>query len=300
MISRFLKARCTARPIKLKQQLSLAIGQKRRAEAALSATREENAQLKTRFDLMRNATGDGLWDMETSGTNQIVASNAFWWSDQFRRLLGFHDQLDFPNVLGSWASRLHPEDVAATLAAFAAHIDDRSDRTPYDVTYRLQCRNGDYRWFSAHGKSIRAADGTALRVAGSLTDMTDRNAILELKRYAEDILASLPTGLVVVDDALCVKSVNRSLRTILGLSIADDLCGRGLDAILPHAGLREYAQAILAGGAAVGGIEFAHGRQQLRVAIAGIGIGHAENARRLLIVVEDVTEQQQLRAQARA
>ncbi len=249
-----------------------------------------------RFDLMRHANGDGLWDMETCGANPIAASNAFWWSDQFRRLLGFHDQLDFPNVLGSWASRLHPEDAAATLAAFAAHIDDRSDRTPYDVTYRLQCRNGDYRWFSAHGKSIRAADGTALRVAGSLTDITDRNAILELKHYAEDILASLPTGLIVVDDALCVKSVNRSLCTILGIADAPDECR--LDAILPHEGLREHAQAILAGGAAVGGIEFVHGRQQLRVAIAGIG--HAEKERRLLIVVEDVTEQQQLRAQARA
>ncbi|MDO9053539.1 MAG: protoglobin domain-containing protein, partial [Gallionella sp.] len=39
---------------------------------------------------------------------------------------------------------------------------------------------------------------------------TDRDTILGLKRYAEDIIASLPAGLIVVNDTLKVRSVNRS------------------------------------------------------------------------------------------
>jgi len=298
MVFRLLKKRTDAHPAKIKQELSLALQRTAQAEEELAAIYEENERLKARFDLIRQATSDGLWDMETNQSNQTDANNPFWWSDQFRRLLGFRDEEDFPNVLGSWASRLHPEDSAPTLAAFAAHITDRSGRTPYDVAYRLRCRNGEYRWFSARGKTIRTSDGTALRVAGSLTDITDRNAILDLKRYAEDIIANLPAGLIVVDEALRVLSVNRSFREIFGLKSRDDVSGYELEAILARLGLREEVQSILADGTTLRGIDVTLGKKRLRVAIAGIRL--AEEDRHLLVVVEDVTEEQRLREETRA
>jgi hypothetical protein len=52
----------------------------------------------------------------------------------------------------SWADRLHPDDVAATFAAFGATC---VSGIGYDVTYRLKTRDGSYRWF-------RATDGVAL------------------------------------------------------------------------------------------------------------------------------------------
>lgn len=279
-------------------ELSLALARSAQAEEKLAASYEENERLKIRFDLIRQASSDGLWDMETNQSHLTDANNPFWWSDRLRHLLGFRDEEDFPNVLGSWSSRLHPEDLAPTLAAFAAHVNDRSGRTPYDVTYRLRCRNGEYRWFSAHGKTIRAADGTALRVAGSLTDLTDRNAILGLKRYAEDIVANLPAGLIVADETLHVLSVNRTFREIFGLKSEDDVAGYELDAILPQPGLREQAQGILADGITVRGIEVALSEKRLRVAIAGIRL--AEEDRRLLVIAEDVSEEQRLREEAQA
>jgi PAS domain S-box-containing protein len=222
---RLHKRRIDLHRANIQQELSRSLQKTALAENALAESYQENERLKTRFALMRQATSDGLWDMETNQSNQTDANNPFWWSDQFRRLLGFCDEKGFPNVLGSWASRLHPEDSAPTLAAFTAHINDRSGRTPYDVTYRLRCRNGEYRWFSAHGKTMRASDGTALRVAGSLSDITVPNAILDLKRYAEDIIANLPAGLIVADDAKRVLSINRSVREIFGLKSGDDVSG---------------------------------------------------------------------------
>lgn len=255
MVFRLLKKRTESHAAKIQQELSLALQGRAQAEEELAAICEENERLKTRFDLIRQATSDGLWDMETNQPNPTDANNPFWWSDQFRRLLGFHDEEDFPNVLGSWSSLLHPEDSAPTLAAFFAHIDDRSGQTPYDVTYRLRCRDGAYRWFSARGKTIRTSDGTALRVAGSLTDITDRNAILGLKRYAEDIIANLPAGLIVADDALRVLSVNHTFRGIFGLKSEDDVVGHELEALLPQPWLREQAQGVLADGTTLHGID---------------------------------------------
>lgn len=296
MNSKLLEKPIGAHLAKIKRELLLARHRGAQIEEALAAICEDNERLKARFDLIRQATSDGLWDMETNRSNQTDADNPFWWSDQFRRLLGFRDEQDFPNVLGSWASLLHPEDLGPTLAAFDAHINDRSGNTPYDVTYRLRCRNGDYRWFRASGKTLRASDGTALRVAGSLTDITDRNAILSLKRYAEDIIASLPTGLIVVDAGLRVRSVNHAFREIFGLKGEDDVIGTQLDVILPQQGLREQAQGILSGGRTLRGIDVFLDKKRLRITIAGIR--PSEEDRRLLVVIEDVTEEHRLREEA--
>ena len=73
------------------------------------------------------------------------------WSDDFRRMTGFHGTSDFPDTLNAWTDRLHPEDKEATLAAFGDTIADKTNQTKYDVNYRLQTASGEYRWFRAAG-----------------------------------------------------------------------------------------------------------------------------------------------------
>jgi hypothetical protein len=79
-------------------------------------------QLRTallRFELAGKS--EALWDMEYPKDGQLLPHTAFWWSEQFRKLLGFQDETDFPNILDSWGSRLHKTDKDRTFAAFAAH-----------------------------------------------------------------------------------------------------------------------------------------------------------------------------------
>ena len=153
-------------------QLNEARSREMELSQQVSELSEQIDSLQTRFDLVRLATSDGLWDMEINPEDPSNPDNPFWWSDQFRRMLGFTSEKDFPNILSSWSNRLHPEDKERTLAAFGKHLADRSGRTPYDVKYRLAMRDRSYRWFRARGETIRAADGSPLRVAGSLTDIT--------------------------------------------------------------------------------------------------------------------------------
>lgn len=136
--------------------------------AQIEALQAEIEGMQKRFELIRQACSEGLWDMEVPATDTTGVDNPFFWSTQFRRLLGYRDERDFPNILSSWSNLLHFEDKQKTLDAFAAHMGDRSGRTPYDVTYRLRCKDGVYRWFRARGQTLRAQDGTPLRVAGTL------------------------------------------------------------------------------------------------------------------------------------
>ncbi len=131
----------------------------------------EMQSLVTRFDLISHALEEGPWDMTVIAGDPVNPNNEFWWSPQFRKLLRFQNERDFPNVLSSWSDRLHPEDKDRVLSAFAAHLNDYSGRTPYSIDYRLSLRDGEYRWFHANGETVRDAKGVPLRVAGTIRDI---------------------------------------------------------------------------------------------------------------------------------
>lgn len=155
----------------LKAQVSALTAERDQLSSQLVQASAQVESLTTRFDLIRLASGEGLWDMEVNQADPGNPNNPFWWSDQFRRMLGYRDERDFPNVLGSWANLLHPDDKPRTMAAFQSHLEDVTGRTPYDVTYRLKCRDGVYRWFRARGETLRDARGQPVRVAGALIDI---------------------------------------------------------------------------------------------------------------------------------
>ena len=139
-----------------------------------------NYRASMEYDLMKyrltsDALGVALWDMDVVGGDPVNPKNKFTWSQEFRHMLGFSDERDFPNITSSWSDRLHPEDKDRTINAFAAHLTDHSGRTPYDLTYRLMLKNGEYRSFRAFGATLRDRNGVPLRVAGALEDITDKS-----------------------------------------------------------------------------------------------------------------------------
>ena len=138
------------------------------------------------MSLLSRHAGVGLWDAVLYQGDPMHPSSKWTWSEEFRRLLGFQhgDLKGFPDVVGSWADRLHPEDAANTFEKFGACLADRSGQTGYDVEYRLKMKDGSYRWFRAIGGVTRDADGAAARACGALVDINaqkneeERSALL--------------------------------------------------------------------------------------------------------------------------
>jgi len=155
-------------------------------EMQLARARKINEMQLTKLNLVVKATKIGLWDMEVVQDDPINPSNTFVWSDEFRHMLGYTDENDFPNVLSSWSNLLHPDDKDKILDLFARHILDKTGRTPYDVEYQLLRKTGEYAYYRASGETIRDGNGNAIRVAGALMDITDtKNMLLDKERQKE-------------------------------------------------------------------------------------------------------------------
>jgi diguanylate cyclase (GGDEF)-like protein/PAS domain S-box-containing protein len=271
---------------------------RRRHQRAATGLRARVASLQSRFDLVCQATTDGLWHMEVPHdlAHLVDPETPCWYSPQFRRLLGY-DESEIPNTLATLYTYLHPDDVEPTSSRFRRHIEDRSGTTPYEVQFRLRCNGAGYRWFRALGHTQRGPDGRALRVAGAITDITDRNAIISVKRNAETVIASLPAGLLILDESLRVLDANHTVLHILGLASADAIRGSSLETVLRQDGLRDRARALLDEGKTCHGLELSLDGKRLRLAASGIVLDNGE--RRVLLVADDITAEHQLREQAR-
>ncbi len=174
---------------------------------------EELKRSQERFRLAVTGSNDGLWDWS-------IASGHMYYSPRFEQLLGY-DNLELGTSIDSLTSRVHPEDKAATEAAFSSHLQDGA---PFDIEIRLQTKSGEYRWFRARGQSVRDSGGKAHRMAGSITDMTDRRqAATDLfaeKERALVTLASIADGVVTTDTDGWVEYLNPVAEQLTGWTTA--------------------------------------------------------------------------------
>jgi methyl-accepting chemotaxis protein len=143
----------------------------------LEQLREELTALRERAELLDTSCGVGLWQAVLHNAEASDPGSLWTWSPEFRRLLGYSSEADFPNLYQSWADKLHPDDVAPARAAFNATLNDKTGATRYDVTYRLMTKLGSYRWFRATGGCRHAADGRTIRACGALSDIHEQKSM---------------------------------------------------------------------------------------------------------------------------
>ncbi len=179
--------------------------------------REKEIQLnieRERHTAIDMTLSEGSWSMNVVGKDPANPKNPFWWSQQFRRLLGYRDESDFPNTLNSWSDKLHPEDKQNALNAFSAHVSDYSGNTPFNLEYRLLHKNGEYRWFKAVGETVRESDGTPIVVAGSILDITEEKNKERFNKDMGDHLNQLIQGVTTI--AKTVDQTNESMQSVAG------------------------------------------------------------------------------------
>jgi PAS domain S-box-containing protein len=130
--------------------------------------------------------------------------------------------------------------------------------------------------------------------------MKQERAIFNLKGYAEKIVASVPSGLLLLSANLRVLSANRSFLESFFLR-RDEVMGRELEDLVRAEGLVRRAREVMQSGSAQHDLPFEfqvlHRQEtrRVRVTITSIRIEEQEEAR-LLLIVEDLSEEERLQA----
>jgi len=132
------------------------ITERKRAEETVRASEE-------RFNLAVSGSADGIWDWN-------VLTNEDYFSERWCELVGYRRDELHPSF-AVFVGLLHPDDHDEVLARVRRHLEQRE---PYAVEFRMRTKVGEYRWFLARGQAIWDEGGKATRMAGSITDITER------------------------------------------------------------------------------------------------------------------------------
>ena len=134
------------------------------------------------LSLVNESIRSALWYFDCDENSKIIRVS---WSHAFRRILGYHDCMDFPNRLTAWSDLLHPEDKDRVLQLLQKTIADKTNETKYNVEYRLRLPDGSYQWFRATAEVIRRLDGSASRIAGIITNIdAEKRSLMQAQRAA--------------------------------------------------------------------------------------------------------------------
>ena len=180
----FVSRNPEGRPVQCRG-VTIDITNEKEHDALYIALQNEAASLDTIHEML----GSGKWTMDFDEAGTMVRVS---WSDEFRRMLGYHGTDDFPDVLESWSDLLHPDDREHVLKEFGETISDYSGQKTYDVEYRLLTKNRGYRWYRAVGKPIRRPDGSPITYIGVFIDITKQKEMMqELAQQRESLSAAL-------------------------------------------------------------------------------------------------------------
>jgi len=131
----------------------------------LSISEEKIKQSEKRYQLAVSGSNDGIWDWN-------LEDESVYLSPKFIDMLGLESQVaeKISENGKQLAKFIHPEDLGKLTKAIKSHL---RENTPCDCELRIKVGNGNYRFYRIKGQALRASDGRAERMAGSLSDVND-------------------------------------------------------------------------------------------------------------------------------
>ena len=194
-------------------ELGAEIQQREMIERALKESEE-------RWQVAIRGANDGIWDWN-------LQSGQVHFSDRWKTMLGYTPE-EIAHDAQEWITRIHPDDRERTLAEVQRH--QRGETEFYQCEHRLRCKDLSYKWILARGKALSDANGNAVRISGSHTDITQRHQADALLRDRTDqlnaIFALSPDGFVSFDAARRVKFANAAFFTLTAIDESEFI---GLD-----------------------------------------------------------------------
>ncbi|MDR2600540.1 MAG: response regulator [Oscillospiraceae bacterium] len=172
-----------------------------------------------KYQLTNKALGIGMWDAIIVQSDPFNPDNTFIWSDELRKMLGYSNEQDFPNVWNSLLDRIHPDDYEFAHKQYTTHFYDSTGQSPFSVEHRVKLKNGNYIYVHAFGTTQRDKEGKPIRFVGALRNIDESVKLQNAVKYRDKLLSATNkmAGLLLNSDAESFNS-----RLTLGMNLIAD------------------------------------------------------------------------------
>ncbi|HEY8897762.1 MAG TPA: PAS domain-containing protein [Niastella sp.] len=139
-------------------------------------------EYEERFRMMANSIPQLAWMTDAKGW-------IYWYNDRWYNYTGTTPE----EMLGwGWKKVHHPDLVEGVVKRFKAAIEAG---TPWEDTFLLRSKEGEYHWFLSRSVPVRKEDGTLIGWFGTNTDVTGHRRTEEaLKKSEEQLLLAMDGG----------------------------------------------------------------------------------------------------------
>ena len=191
---------------------------------------QELAESEHRWKYALEGAGDAVWDCDE-------VSHIMFYSKAWKEMLGYSEE-EITDSFEEWESRIHPEDKKATLVAAQDCLDGKT--ASYRHEYRSRCKDGSYIWVQDRGTVVsRSEDGTALRMIGTVSDISERKqvqaALLASESHLRAIIDNEPACIKIMDAHGRLRQMNPAGLAMIEADSLDQVVGRPLsDVIVPE------------------------------------------------------------------
>ncbi|MBI5688808.1 MAG: PAS domain S-box protein [Verrucomicrobia bacterium] len=169
----------------------------------------EEALLRSEQDLVEAQAiahlGSYSWDMLTGRLQ---------WSAELRRIWGVESPLSFRQI----RRHIHPEDAVGVISRGRQALA-REDE--FESEYRIVRPDGQVRFLHDRARIHRDGAGRALRMFGTVLDITERRAAEEGIRKLSRAVEQSPVAIVITDATGAIEYVNPRFTHVTGFSLAE-------------------------------------------------------------------------------
>lgn len=150
----------------------------------LADSQEALRNSEERYKIALECANDSIWEWD-------LKTGEFFASDKSYDIIGY--LLDKDVDIASFVKyTVHPEDIDKVFKDFKDHINNMT--AVYNSEFRFKKNNGEYVWLLSRGMALRDSENKAIKIAGSITDISYRKFSEEKIKFMAyyDSLTKLP------------------------------------------------------------------------------------------------------------